>query len=227
MSVLQQVLKKASWQRPLPDQKAFNLSDSSIFPSLFASLSGWRNAFLSTAALVLQYVFEPSQPTKTSIRPEDLSVLWYWGVTLLRLLMFLRSSERSLNNQPKRRTLRLKSGYRWVTYNDWRVQTQALLPTSSPGMEGWTRLLWHSVGRNCVGWFNLAAATRVESKKPTGFILLARGIEFTKPVFPAMCKTFCDTHQVYQAYFFYGYTEPNKTACPVIYLEPTAHNELG
>ena len=31
-------------------------------------------------------------------------------------------------------------------------------------------------------WFNPAATTRVESRKPTGFILSAKGIEFTKPV---------------------------------------------
>ena len=77
MSVLQQVLKEASRQRPLPDQRAFSLSDSSISPSLFASPSGRRNAFLPTAALVLRYVFEPSQPTKTSTKPEDLPVLRY------------------------------------------------------------------------------------------------------------------------------------------------------
>ena len=43
-------------------------------------------------------------------------------------------------------------------------------------------LLKHLVRRNCVGWFNLAVAIRVESKKPPGFIILARGIEFTKPI---------------------------------------------
>ena len=56
MSVLQQVLKESSRQRPLLDQRAFSLSDSSISPSLFASLSGRRNAFLPIAALDLQYV---------------------------------------------------------------------------------------------------------------------------------------------------------------------------
>ena len=52
-------------------------------------------------------------------------------------------------------------------------------------------MLRHSVKRNCVGWFNLAAAIQVESKKPTGFILPAMRelflsetrIESTRPIF--------------------------------------------
>ena len=47
------------------------------------------------------------------------------------------------------------------------------------------------------GWFNPAAAIRVESKKPTGFIL------------PAMRKPFCDTHRVRQTCLSYGHTESN------------------
>ena len=61
-----------------------------------------------------------------------------------------------------------------------------------------TERSWHLLGRSSVGWFNLAAAIRVESKKPTGFIL------------PAMRKPFCDTHRVHQACPSYGHTEPNK-----------------
>ena len=56
------------------------------------------------------------------LRLENLPVLKYWGVTLLRLLMFLKSSERSLNNQPKRRTLWLKSSYWWPTHRNGAVQ---------------------------------------------------------------------------------------------------------
>ena len=97
MSVLQQVLKKASRQRPLPDQRAFSLSDSSISPSLFASPSRWRNAFFPTAALVLRYVLNQAnrQRLLLALRPEELPVLRYWIITLLRLLIFLKSLERS------------------------------------------------------------------------------------------------------------------------------------
>ena len=124
MSVLQQVLKKTSRQRPLSDQRAFSLSDSSIFPSLFVFPSGWRNVFLPTAMLVLRYVSNQTNRQKLllGLRPEDLPVLRYCGVTLLRLPMFLKSSERSLNNQPKRRTLQLKSSYCWPTHRDGAMQ---------------------------------------------------------------------------------------------------------
>ena len=75
-----------------------------IFPSLFASLSNWQNVFFCIAALVLQYVFEPGQPRKTSTKHEDLPdlrlenlpILKYWVVTFLRLSMFLKSLEQSL-----------------------------------------------------------------------------------------------------------------------------------
>ena len=111
MSVLQQVLKEASRQRPLPDQRAFSLSDSSIFLSLFVSPSGWQNAFFPTAALVLQYVLNQANRQKLllGLRPEDLPVLRYWGVTLWRLFMFLKLSERSL-----RTTKRKKNVTTWV-----------------------------------------------------------------------------------------------------------------
>ena len=104
----------------------------------------------------------------------------------------------------------LKSSYYWSTHNDWRVQMQVLLPTLPPSMEWWTRMLRHLVGRNCVGWFDLAAETSGESRKPTGFILPTIGIEFTRPILPAIRKPFCDTHWVDQACLFYGHTKPNK-----------------
>ena len=62
-------------------------------------------------------------------------------------------------------------------------------------------------------WFNLAATICVKSGKPIGFI------------FPTMRDLFCDTHRVHQACFSYGYTEPNKTAHPVVYLKPIGHDE--
>ena len=129
---------------------------------------------------------------------------------LLRLLIFLKLLERSLTNQPQRRTLGFESSYYWPTYNDWYIQMQALLPTLLPDMEWWTRLLQYSVGRNCVGWFNLAATTRVESRKPIKFILPTINIQFTRPIFPVIRKPFCDTNWVYQAYFSYSHTKPNK-----------------
>ena len=88
-----------------------------------------------------------------------------------------------------------------MTHNEWRVQTldntgtqrqfyfrdrhrvwiggeQDLLQHSNAieicyGTWSRTERSWHSLGRSSVGWFNLAAAIRVESKKPTGFILPA------------------------------------------------------
>ena len=77
-------------------------------------------------------------------------------------------------------------------------------------MEWWIRMLRHLVGRNCVGWFNLAAETLVESMKPTGFILPTIDIEFTRCILPTIRKPFCDTHRIYQACLSYGHTEPNK-----------------
>ena len=59
-------------------------------------------------------------------------------------------------------------------------------------------------------WFNLAAATCVESRKPTGFIFPTIDIEFVRSFRLAICKPFCNTHWVYQACLFYGYTKPNK-----------------
>ena len=63
-------------------------------------------------------------------------------------------------------------------------------------------------------WFNPAATIRVESKKPIGFIL------------PAIYTLFYDTHQIYQAWFFYGHTKLNKTAFLVLYIEVKPYNEL-
>ena len=46
---------------------------------------------------------------------------------------------------------------------------------------------WHSLGRSSIGWFNLTAAIRVKSRKPTGFVLSAihktsvTRIESTRP----------------------------------------------
>ena len=58
-------------------------------------------------------------------------------------------------------------------------------------------------------WFNLAAI-RVESKKPTGFILPTIDIEFTRPILPTIREPFCNTHRVHHACLSYGRTEPNK-----------------
>ena len=71
-------------------------------------------------------------------------------------------------------------------------------------------MLRHLVGRNYIGWFNLAAAIRVESRKPTGFIVPTIDIEFTRPILLAIRKPFCDTYRVHHACFPYGRTKPNK-----------------
>ena len=84
MLILQQILNKASRQMPLLDQGAFNLSDSSISPSLFVSPVGWQNAFLPIATLLLQYIFESSQPAKTSTKPENLSSLRLENLPVLK-----------------------------------------------------------------------------------------------------------------------------------------------
>ena len=67
----------------------------------------WQNAFLPTAALVLQYVLNQAnrQRLLPGLRPEDLPVLRYWGVTLLRLPMFLKSSERSLRTTKRKKNV--------------------------------------------------------------------------------------------------------------------------
>ena len=165
----------------------------------------WQNAFLPTAALVLQYVLNQAnrQRLLPGLRPEDLPVLRYWGVTLLRLPMFLKSSERSLNNQPKRRT-----------FDSSLVIGDRLTMTATALNQG-----------GSTGWFNLAAATRVESRKPTGFILPTMDIKFTRPGFSTIRKPFWDTHRVHQACLSYGHTEPNKTALPVVHIKPKTHNE--
>ena len=93
---------------------------------------------------------------------------------------------------------------------NWRVQTQALLLTLPPGMKWWTRMLQHSVGRNCIGWFNLAAVTGVESRKLTRFIFPTIDIQFIRLILSAIRKPFCNTNQAHQACFSYSYTEPNK-----------------
>ena len=144
-----------------------------------------QNSWLSHSCVGFIIYFEPSQLTKISTKLEDLSVPRYWNIMLLTLLMFLKSLQRSLNNQPERRTLQLKSSYRWPTHDDWSVQTQVLLPTLPPGMEWWTRLLRHSIGRNSVRWFNLAPTRCIKSGKPTGF------------VFSAIHKLFWDIHWVH------------------------------
>ena len=88
-----------------------------------------------------------------------------------------------------------------------------------------TERSWHLLGRSSVGWFNPAAATRVESRKPTGFILPTIDIEFTRPILPAIREPFCDTHRVHQACLSYSHTKPNKTALPVGHIKPTGHDE--
>ena len=40
-----------------------------------------------------------------------------------------------------------------------------------------------------------------------------------------MSFLFWDTYQVNQACFSYGYTKPNKTACPVVYVELISYNK--
>ena len=108
-----------------PCPRTFSLSSLPLyFPSVFASPSSWQNAFLPTATLVLRYVLNQANRQRflPGLRPENLPVLRYWGVTLLRLFKFLKSSKRSLNNQSKRRTLRLESSYWWPTHRDGAVQ---------------------------------------------------------------------------------------------------------
>ena len=65
-----------------------------------------------------------------------------------------------------------------------------------------------------------------EFRKPIGFILPIIDIEFIWPILPTIRKLFCNTHQVYQDCLSYGYTKPNKTAFPVVYIEPKTHNEI-
>ena len=83
---------------------------------LIGSLAAKRTPSHSGVGFAIR--FEPSQPTNTStkpedlpgLRPEDLPVLRYWGVTLLRLSMFLKSLEQSLktaNQKEKRYNLSL------------------------------------------------------------------------------------------------------------------------
>ena len=67
--------------------------------------------------------------------------------------------------------------------------------------------------------------TRVKSRKPIGFILPAWHIEFTKPIFLAMRKPFCDMYQVHQACLSYGYIEPNKTTLLVVHIKLQTYNE--
>ena len=62
MSILQQVLKKTSRQRPLPDQKAFSLSDSSIFSvriCLFIKLAK-RIPFHSCIGSAIRFSIKPT-----------------------------------------------------------------------------------------------------------------------------------------------------------------------
>ena len=60
-----------------------------------------------------------------------------------------------------------------------------------------TERSWHSLGRSSVGWFNPAATTRIESRKPT------IDIEFTRPVLLTIHGLFL----------------------PVVHIKPTVHNQ--
>ena len=62
---------------------------------------------LSRAALVLQYVSNQTnwQRLLPGLRREDLPVLRYWGVTLLKLLMFLKSLERSVRTTKQKKNV--------------------------------------------------------------------------------------------------------------------------
>ena len=101
-------------------KRTFSLSGLLLYSSsVFASPSSWRNAFFLIVALVLQYVFEPSQPTKTFTRPEDLPVWRYLRCYIVKAPYVLEVIGAELkNNQPKRGTLWLESNYRWPTHND-------------------------------------------------------------------------------------------------------------
>ena len=119
-----------------------------------------QNSCLSQSYISSAIYFEPSQPTKTSIKPEDLpslKILSSYVVKALYIPEVIGTELKKITNQ-KKRTLRLKSNYCCLTHNDWHVQTQALLPTLSLDIKWRTRLLWYSVRRNFVRWFNLATA---------------------------------------------------------------------
>ena len=92
--------------------KTFSLSSLPLYSSsVFTSPSGWQNEFLPIAALVLQYVSNQAnwQRLLLGLRLEDLPALRYWGVMLLKLPMFLKSSEQILgtNKQKKNVTTRV------------------------------------------------------------------------------------------------------------------------
>ena len=93
-----------------PCPRTFSLSGLFPYsPSVFAFLSGWRNAFLPIAALVLQYVL--TKPTgKDFYKAWDLRIYQFWNIELSRCWDFLRSSNhqnRAKNWKKKRFNLSL------------------------------------------------------------------------------------------------------------------------
>ena len=103
----------------------------------------WQNAFLPTATLILQYILNQAnrQQLLPSLRSEDLSGLKILRCYVVRAPYIPQVIGMELKKQPSEKiTLRPKSSYHWPTYNDWHVQTSALLLRPPPGMDWrWTR----------------------------------------------------------------------------------------
>ena len=211
MSILQQVLKKASRQRPLPDQRAFSLSDSSIFLSLFVSPSGWQNAFFPTAALVLQYVLNQANRQRLL---SGLKILRCHVVETPYVPEVIGTELK--NNQAKRkhydsslvivnRLTMIEVYKRKLCFRHhhrvWNSEQDLLQHLNAIEIcyHTWSRTerSWHLLGRSSVRWFNPTAATCVESKKPT------IDIRFTRPIVPTIHGLFL----------------------PVVQIKPTGDNE--
>ena len=114
------------------------------------------------------------------------------GATLLRLPMFLKSSEQSLKTT-KRKEKR---------YNLSLVIVDRLTMTATALNQG-----------GSTRWFNPAAAIRVESRKPTGFILPTIDIEFTKPVPPAIRELFLSVTRIESVRPAFLMAIPSQTNC--------------
>ena len=85
-------------------KRTFSLSGLPLYsPSVFVSSSSRQNASFPTALLVLQYVFKPSQLTKTSTRSENLLVLRYLRCYVVKALYVPEVIGVELNNnKPKK-----------------------------------------------------------------------------------------------------------------------------
>ena len=153
-------------------KKTFSLAGLFLyFPSVFASPSGWQDAFFPTAALVPQYVWNQANQQRLllGLRSGDLPGLKRLKCYVLKVPYVPEVIGTEFkNNQAK--------GGRYDS--SLVIVDQLTMIAMALSQNGSTRL------------FNLAAAIRVESRKPIEFIVPAGGIEFTKSVPPTIHKLF-------------------------------------